>query len=180
MEGRTTATVNLKTTPGAAELLKISGGGLSHMVDFVGAPATSQLALPALLKGGQLVVVGLFGGALPVPLPALAMREISLRGSAVGTTAQRSGNWCSWCATADSSCPQCRCALSPSPRPHCVIWRPAGSSAASCWTPPKSRPERTRARRQNPGFSLTDAYGLGPHGADSRIWLLCVLTRGRS
>jgi D-arabinose 1-dehydrogenase-like Zn-dependent alcohol dehydrogenase len=83
-----TATVNLKTTPGAAELLKISGGGLSHMVDFVGAPATSQLALPALLKGGQLVVVGLFGGALPVPLPALAMREVSLRGSAVGTTAQ--------------------------------------------------------------------------------------------
>ena len=82
------ATVNLKTTPGPAELLKISGIGLSHMVDFVGAPATSQLALPALRKGGQMVVVGLFGGALPVPLPALAMREVSLRGSAVGNTAQ--------------------------------------------------------------------------------------------
>lgn len=82
------ATVNLKTTPGPVELLKISGGGLSHMVDFVGAPATTQLALPALLKGGQIVVVGLFGGALPLPLPALAMREISVRGSAVGTTAQ--------------------------------------------------------------------------------------------
>jgi len=83
-----TATVNLKATPGPAELLKISGGGLAHMADFVGAPATSQLALPALLKGGQLVVVGLFGGALPMPLPALAMREISIRGSAVGNTAQ--------------------------------------------------------------------------------------------
>jgi D-arabinose 1-dehydrogenase-like Zn-dependent alcohol dehydrogenase len=82
------AAVNLKTTPGPAELLKISGGGLAHMADFVGAPATSQLALPALLKGGQLVVVGLFGGALPMPLPALAMREISIRGSAVGNTAQ--------------------------------------------------------------------------------------------
>ena len=58
------------------------------MVDFVGAPATTQLALPALLKGGQIVVVGLFGGALPLPLPALAMREIAVRGSAVGTTAQ--------------------------------------------------------------------------------------------
>ena len=54
----------------------------------VGAPATTQLALPALRKGGQMVVVGLFGGALPVPLPALAMREVSLRGSAVGNTAQ--------------------------------------------------------------------------------------------
>lgn len=82
------ATVNLKATPGPAELLKISGGGLSHMVDFVGAPATAQLALPSLLKGGQLVVVGLFGGALPLPLPALAMREVSLCGSAVGNTAQ--------------------------------------------------------------------------------------------
>ncbi len=82
------ATVNLKTAPGPAELLNISGIGLAHMVDFVGAPATSQLALPALRKGGQMVVVGLFGGALPVPLPALAMREVSLRGSAVGNTAQ--------------------------------------------------------------------------------------------
>ncbi len=82
------ATVNLKTTPGPAELLKISGIGLAHIVDFVGAPATSQLALPALRKGGQMVVVGLFGGALPVPLPALAMREVSLRGSAVGNTEQ--------------------------------------------------------------------------------------------
>jgi D-arabinose 1-dehydrogenase-like Zn-dependent alcohol dehydrogenase len=82
------AVVNLKATPGPAELLRISGGGLSHMVDFVGAPATSQLALPSLLKGGQLVVVGLFGGALPLPLPALAMREVSIRGSAVGNTAQ--------------------------------------------------------------------------------------------
>ena len=33
-------------------------------------------------------MVGLFGGALPVPLPALAMREVSLRGSAVGNTQQ--------------------------------------------------------------------------------------------
>jgi D-arabinose 1-dehydrogenase-like Zn-dependent alcohol dehydrogenase len=82
------AVVNLQTTPGPAELLRISGGGLSHMVDFVGMPATAQLALPALLKGGQMVVVGLFGGALPVPLPALASREVSLRGSNTGNTAQ--------------------------------------------------------------------------------------------
>jgi alcohol dehydrogenase, propanol-preferring len=33
-------------------------------------------------------VVGLFGGTLPVPLPALASREVSLRGSKTGTTAQ--------------------------------------------------------------------------------------------
>jgi propanol-preferring alcohol dehydrogenase len=82
------ASVKPKTTPGPAELVKISGGGLAQMAGFVGAPTTSQLAWPALLKGGQLVIVGLFGGALPMPLPALAMREISIRGSAVGNTAQ--------------------------------------------------------------------------------------------
>jgi D-arabinose 1-dehydrogenase-like Zn-dependent alcohol dehydrogenase len=82
------AAVNLQATPGPAELLRISGGGLSHMVDFVGTQGTAQLALPTLLKGGQMVVVGLFGGALPVPLPALASREVSLRGSNTGNTAQ--------------------------------------------------------------------------------------------
>lgn len=82
------ATVNLKAAPGPAELLRIAPAGVSHMVDFVGSPTTTQLALPALRKGGQIVVVGLFGGALPIPLPALAMREISIRGSAVGNTAQ--------------------------------------------------------------------------------------------
>jgi D-arabinose 1-dehydrogenase-like Zn-dependent alcohol dehydrogenase len=101
------AVVNLKAGSGAAELLKISGGGLSHMVDFVGSPDTSQLALPTLLKGGQLVVVGLFGGALPVPLPALAMREVAAPRSA---PPRRSASWWNWCAAAGSNCPRCRCA----------------------------------------------------------------------
>ena len=80
------ATVNLAATPGPEELLRLSGGGLTHMVDFVGMPSTAQLALPSLLKGGQFVAVGLFGGALQLPLPALAMREVALRGSVVGNT----------------------------------------------------------------------------------------------
>ncbi len=79
--------LNLKTG-GAAQLLAMSGGGLSGMIDFVGAPSTAALALPSLQKGGRFVSVGLFGGALGVPLVALAMREISLMGSAVGSTAQ--------------------------------------------------------------------------------------------
>ena len=79
--------VNLKTA-GAAQLVALSGGGLAAMVDFVGAPQTAALALPALQKGGRFVSVGLFGGAATIPLVALAMREISLMGSAVGSTAQ--------------------------------------------------------------------------------------------
>ena len=79
--------VNLKTS-GPAELLALSGGGLDGMIDFVGAPSTAALALPALLKGGRFVSVGLFGGAATIPLVALAMREIAFMGSAVGSTAQ--------------------------------------------------------------------------------------------
>ena len=79
--------LNLKTG-GSAQLLALAGGGLHGMIDFVGAPATSALAVPSLQKGGRLVSVGLFGGAATVPLVALAMREISLMGSAVGSTAQ--------------------------------------------------------------------------------------------
>ena len=80
--------LNLKTG-GAAQLLALSGGvGLRGMIDFVGAPATSALAVPSLQKGGRFVSVGLFGGAATIPLVALAMREIALMGSAVGSTAQ--------------------------------------------------------------------------------------------
>ncbi len=75
-------------TGGGAELLALSGGGLAGIIDFVGAPATAALALPSLKKGGRFVSVGLFGGATTIPLVALAMREISLMGSAVGNTAQ--------------------------------------------------------------------------------------------
>lgn len=79
--------LNLKKQ-GPAQLLEISKVGLYAMIDFVGSPATSALALPSLQKGGRFVSVGLFGGAATVPLVALAMREISLMGSAVGCTAQ--------------------------------------------------------------------------------------------
>jgi D-arabinose 1-dehydrogenase-like Zn-dependent alcohol dehydrogenase len=79
--------LNLKTG-GPAQLLALAKGGLSGMIDFVGAPATSALALPSLRKGGRFVSVGLFGGATTLPLVALAMREIAVMGSAVGSTAQ--------------------------------------------------------------------------------------------
>jgi propanol-preferring alcohol dehydrogenase len=79
--------LNLKSA-GAAQLQQLAGGGLSGMIDFVGSPTTSALALPALQKGGRLVSVGLFGGATTIPLVALAMREVAIMGSAVGSTAQ--------------------------------------------------------------------------------------------
>lgn len=58
------------------------------VIDFVGVEATATLALGALAKGGSYICVGLFGGAMTVPLPLLALRAHTLRGSYVGTLAE--------------------------------------------------------------------------------------------
>jgi D-arabinose 1-dehydrogenase-like Zn-dependent alcohol dehydrogenase len=73
---------------GAKELVAMAQGGLAGMIDFVGAPSTSALAVPGLRKGGRFVTVGLIGGTGTFPLVALALREIALMGSAMGNTAQ--------------------------------------------------------------------------------------------
>ena len=67
------------------KVLELTGGGVKAAIDFVGAPATARFGMDVLRKGGTLVVVGLYGGALSVPLPLLPQRSLSLRGSYVGT-----------------------------------------------------------------------------------------------
>ena len=47
-----------------------------------------RFGLSCLLpKGGRLVVVGLYGGRLPLPVPWLPLRALTLCGSYVGTLA---------------------------------------------------------------------------------------------
>ena len=41
-----------------------------------------------MAKGGKLVIVGLFGGELTVPLPPIPMRAITIQGSYVGSLAE--------------------------------------------------------------------------------------------
>lgn len=78
-------TCNLKTE-GPKRLAQIAPGGVYGMLDFVGTPQTVALAVPALRKGGRFVLCGLIGGEASLPIPAFGMREISILGSAVGTT----------------------------------------------------------------------------------------------
>lgn len=70
---------------GAADELQHHTGGLIGVVDFVGSQQTSTLAVSVLRTGGTYVNVGLFGGALQVPLAVLVQRQLVLRGSYVGT-----------------------------------------------------------------------------------------------
>jgi len=71
-----------------AQLLESTGGGVDAAIDFVGAPATTGFAMQALARGGTVVVVGLFGGALPLPVASLPLKMMRLIGSYVGNLAE--------------------------------------------------------------------------------------------
>lgn len=67
------------------ELRRITGNQLLAVVDTVGAPSTARLGTHALIKMGRYVVVGLFGGELKFPLPWLPQKQMTIRGSYVGS-----------------------------------------------------------------------------------------------
>ncbi len=70
---------------GAKErFIETSGGGAAAVIDFVGAPVTSRFGVDVLRKGGKLIVVGLFGGAISLPLPLFPFRSMTIAGSFVG------------------------------------------------------------------------------------------------
>jgi D-arabinose 1-dehydrogenase-like Zn-dependent alcohol dehydrogenase len=62
-----------------------STGGVAAAVDFVGAEATVRFGTSALRKSGKLVIVGLFGGALQMPIPFFPFLGIAIQGSQVGS-----------------------------------------------------------------------------------------------
>jgi len=71
---------------GAAEkLMEVTNGGANSIVDFVGAEQSVNLGYQCLAKGGTIVVVGLFGGQITIPLPLLTLTEKKILGSYVGS-----------------------------------------------------------------------------------------------
>ncbi len=68
-----------------AQIQQATGGGAVATLDFVGSGQTVDLAIAAAIKGGSVVVVGLYGGAITLPTPYLPMRALTLRGSYVGS-----------------------------------------------------------------------------------------------
>jgi len=73
--------------PQTARALKKAVGGAYAAIDFVGAESSVNYGLNTLRKGGKLVVVGLFGGALTLPIPFLPMNARTIEGSYVGSLA---------------------------------------------------------------------------------------------
>jgi len=65
-----------------------TAGGPCAVVDFVGSERSFALASRVVRRGGRIVVVGLFGGALQLPLPIIPLRALSIVGSNTGSLAE--------------------------------------------------------------------------------------------
>jgi D-arabinose 1-dehydrogenase-like Zn-dependent alcohol dehydrogenase len=82
------AAYNTKDPEAAKTLIADTEGGAYAIVDFVGSEASFAFASSAVRRGGRIIIVGLFGGGMSMPLPMFPMRAISIGGSYVGSLAE--------------------------------------------------------------------------------------------
>ena len=68
-----------------AEAARETGGGPAAAVDFVGSPQTVRYAIDMVRRGGHVVIVGLFGGAVSLPTMTFPSKQVTVTGSFVGT-----------------------------------------------------------------------------------------------
>jgi D-arabinose 1-dehydrogenase-like Zn-dependent alcohol dehydrogenase len=75
---------NPKDKGAIRKLMEDTKGGVCAAVDFVGSESSFKFASSSVRKGGVIIVVGMFGGALTMSLPLIPMRAITIKGSFVG------------------------------------------------------------------------------------------------
>jgi len=75
--------------PDAMQLVRTAlGNPVRFVLDLVGSGESASLGLELLDRVGKMVVVGLFGGAMQLPVPLLPMRAATLQGSYIGSPAE--------------------------------------------------------------------------------------------
>jgi D-arabinose 1-dehydrogenase-like Zn-dependent alcohol dehydrogenase len=79
------AVYNTKDPESAKKLMADTGGGAYAVVDFVGSEKTFAFASQTVRRGGKVVIVGLFGGAMAMPIPMFPFRALTIGGSMVGS-----------------------------------------------------------------------------------------------
>jgi D-arabinose 1-dehydrogenase-like Zn-dependent alcohol dehydrogenase len=79
------ATLDGRGGEAAEKLREFAGGDLYGAVDFVGTKETAVLALSVLRKGGRLILVGLYGGEIPLSVGATILRALTVQGSHLGS-----------------------------------------------------------------------------------------------
>jgi alcohol dehydrogenase, propanol-preferring len=79
------AVIDGSATDAARQIVDVTSGGAWAVIDFVGAADTAKLGVESLTKGGKLIIVGLFGGEITMPVPFFPLRAITIQGSYVGS-----------------------------------------------------------------------------------------------
>ncbi|MFN8721853.1 MAG: zinc-binding dehydrogenase, partial [Rhodospirillales bacterium] len=72
----------------APRLKAAIGGPARTIVDLVNDATSAPAAFAALGRGGRLIMVGMFGGAMSLPLMMMPLQGLTLRGSYVGSPAE--------------------------------------------------------------------------------------------
>jgi len=85
MRAGASATIDGRAPDVLDQIRAATGGGVWASIDFVGAGATVKLGVDAAIKGGKIVVVGLFGGDVVVPTPFFPIKAMTIQGSYVGS-----------------------------------------------------------------------------------------------
>lgn len=88
MDAGATATVDPKAHDAADQIRSAVGGPVWAVLDLVGSDKTAKLALDTLDKVGMLVIVGLFGGAITIPVPSFPLKVLTIQGSYTGSPAE--------------------------------------------------------------------------------------------
>jgi D-arabinose 1-dehydrogenase-like Zn-dependent alcohol dehydrogenase len=80
------AAIDGRAPDAAKQIQAATNGGAWSVIDFVGSSDTVKLAIDSLVvKGGNVIVVGLFGGDITVSTPFFPMRAMTIQGSYVGS-----------------------------------------------------------------------------------------------
>ncbi len=78
---------NPKDPKAIKQVLADTNGGAGGIVDFVGAEGSLNFANAVIQRGGEIKVVGLFGGMFKSPIPLFPLRGVGITGSMTGNLA---------------------------------------------------------------------------------------------
>ncbi|MBL8705099.1 MAG: alcohol dehydrogenase catalytic domain-containing protein [Rhodospirillales bacterium] len=82
------ATVDAKSPDAVKQVMEAAGGPIWAAIDLVGAESSARLGIDSLVKGGKLVIVGLYGGAVTISTPLFPMKAMTIQGSYVGSPSE--------------------------------------------------------------------------------------------
>ena len=77
--------INTKQPDATKKIMSICNEkGVDSIIDFVNAPPTVKMDLSLIRKRGNIVLVGLFGGSVELPLVSIPLKAITIQGAYTG------------------------------------------------------------------------------------------------